>query len=493
MPVYLSETTKREARTPLSQLVGDYWPLTTSGAGNAGGTTVVFSSLSGLSAPNIINKYLLLTSGTDAGNWRFVSGFTVSSGTMTVPRAYSAQVASSVTAELHEFRPDLYTQAITQAIRETYPFVYRPILSHIIPGYGSGTSDGGAVVFRAPRNMRDVLRVMMTTDRLVKDRFDRADSTTDPGAGWNEATGNWGVSSEEFYSVDDANGDLAIRDDDMPNGLIQAIVRGTMADASTYRTPAIVFRCSEDRNGDVPAAASRSYLVVRLKETATNAAGAVDLRKVDGGTETSLAEASVATLDATRYLLRVEFQGRTVRVWVDDVMLIDYELTGLNEVYTSYGRFGLRWDTAGAPATAARVNDFQAWSLGGLRELDDWQQDADRIGLRSPAAGLVGPHSTSLLQLEGRALLTAPTDDTTFETLDTDTTDRMEISTSEPTWALFLTYAAHALYEQARQASLTEDQQAHYAMESERWLAKYQKMLGDHRTKRPVVVRRSLF
>ena len=450
----------------------------------------MFSSLTGLNAPDIIGKYLLLTSGTNISEWRFASGFTDSSGTVTVPRAYTGQVAGSVTAELHEFRPDWYTQAIIQAIREVYPHVYRPILSYIVPGFGSGSAEGGGGnSYRVPRNMRDVLRVLIGGDLKIRDLFDRADSTTDPGAGWTEATGNFGVISERFYSVDDGNGDLAIRAESLPNGMIQCIVRGTLLSGTVYRIPSIVFRCMEDRTGAIPAAASRSYLVARLN------ASNVELRNVDVGSEDALVQISTTTSDGTDYVLRTAFQGRTVRVWVDDVLLIAYELIGLNEKYINYGRFGVRWDLSGAPATAARFDDYQAWSLDSLHELGDWEQAADRITLRSPGHGRVGPSSSSILQIEGRAMLTAPTDDTTFETLDTDTTDRMEIQLTEPAWGLLLNYAAYCLYEQARQPgnTLTEAKAKQYAAESESFLNKYKRLLAEHGTPKPVVYRRSLF
>ena len=126
-------TTLEALRQQVSELCGDWNSLalggtasTTSGAGNAGGTTAVDSALSTEDDDHFNDDYfLLMTSGTDDGNFRPVSDFTGSTGTITVGRAFSAQIASGVTYELHRYRPSDYTLALNATARRLWPRMYR--------------------------------------------------------------------------------------------------------------------------------------------------------------------------------------------------------------------------------------------------------------------------------------------------------------------------------------------------------------------------------
>ena len=104
---------------------------TTSGVGNAGGTTLV-DATDGVNYQNDYFNYwwALITSGTNDGEVRRVSDFVKSTGTITVESAYTAQVAGSVTYELMQYHPtDLVRWALNQALLEIFPDVRKSILN----------------------------------------------------------------------------------------------------------------------------------------------------------------------------------------------------------------------------------------------------------------------------------------------------------------------------------------------------------------------------
>jgi len=117
-------------RTRVNEHTGDVIAFTTTSAGNAGGTTVVSTALQdedfGNDDEGFASFWLLLTSGSNSGDLRRVarsSGYTASTGTLTVTRAFSAQIANSVTAELHRYDPRIKDNAINQAVRHLYPLL----------------------------------------------------------------------------------------------------------------------------------------------------------------------------------------------------------------------------------------------------------------------------------------------------------------------------------------------------------------------------------
>ena len=73
---------------------------------------------------------MLITSGDASGEKKKVKrdgGFTASSGTLTVDSAFSAQIATGVTYELHRWDPGDIDNAIRAAARLVYPHLYLPI------------------------------------------------------------------------------------------------------------------------------------------------------------------------------------------------------------------------------------------------------------------------------------------------------------------------------------------------------------------------------
>ena len=290
--------------------------------------------------------------------------------------------------------------------------------------------------------MRDVWRASLPWGQgaKIEDKFDRADSTTSAGGDWTATSATWGISSERLYSVTDTDGNLLTQDPDIQDGIVQAIVRGTLASGTVYRSPSLCFHIREDYLGAID---TNNMLLVRLL------GGVVDLRKVDGGTESSLTTATLTTSDGVDYLLRVIYTGSLIRVFVDDIELITYNLLGLNQKYLTFPRVGVRWDKAGSPATAARVYDYRAYKLTqAYTDHHDWGQSAD---LRDLSFGLIGAYNglwnSALLEVEGGAPLSELGADTTFGTLASDTTAALEVQTTDPAFRLLMEYAKAELYD----------------------------------------------
>lgn len=434
MPTISATLTKASGRQSLAFLTGGYNTYTTSGAGNAGGTTAVIAALTGIGPDYVVGRWLLLTSGTYSGQFRRITEF--SGSTITVANAFGGQVANAVTVEIYPYRPDLYTQALNRGAQTLWHIrsIYRIVTSHLITHaeWPSITENG---VYPMPRNMRDIMRITRLGSKKVRDLFDRANSATAAGDNWTATAGVWGVTSERLYSVTDTNGRLLTRDPNVRDGVIQAIVSGTLNSGTVYRTPALLFRIAEDRNGDID---TNNYLLVRLLNAT------VQLRKVDGGTESSLTTATQTTADGTDYQLRVQFIGSRIRVWVDDIELIDYALTGLNLKYLTYPRVGIRLDLAGSPATAARLDDYFAFAVQDPHDWTDWVVDPDSQLIRLTTLGTVNP--SGILLVEGYEILSLFASDTTVGTLASDATATMEIATTDPAYPTFIEQARAELY-----------------------------------------------
>ena len=441
MPIPVAQLDKRALREPVAYRAGSWRPFTTSSAGAGGGTTLVIASLIGQPRDLILSQYFLCTSGTNNGEWRRATDFDPSNGTVTVPRAYTGQVASAVTVEMHTWRPDLYTQAINQALTELWGPLYRPILHHQVSWHSGETMTG------RPRNAWKVNRVLQDTrpSRRQGDQFDRDASATDQGSDWTVTggQGTWGVATtEELYSVTDVDEDTIIiaNNQNVRHGVLQATYRGTLNSGATYRTFELCFRTRVDEDDDIDL---NNTLLVRLLN------GAIDLRKRDSGVESSLTTATVTTSDGVNYKVRVMFQGTWIRIFLDDQEVITYELTALNTKYVQYGHACIRLALAGSPATAARLDDYALFELVGTTEITDAWQSYDGRGVELSHRGeAYSTDESALLWFECSAPLTQLAADT-FETLTTDTTDLVEMEATDPARTLLTDWSVWCLYKQA--------------------------------------------
>ncbi len=412
----------------------------------------MFASLIGQPSSSVVNRYLLQIGATNAGEWRRIITFAPLTGTVTVNRAFTAQTATAEASELHVIPPGLYTKAGNEAIYKVRDMIYREVDSFLLP---DNTDDW----YHFPRGMRTLNHIYRVGSQTIKDLFDRADSTTNPGTGWVATTGTWGVISERLYAQTDANGDFLTRKIDLRDGYIRATVRGTPNHATVYRIPVLAFRIREDY---LKAVDTTTCLLVRLQNAV------VDLRKNDGGTETSLATATQTTTNGVDYIIEVLFIGSRIRIWVDGVELISYELLGTDLKYTSYPQVGVRWDKGGAPATAARLDDYYAYLVNRTVPFVDYEVQPNSLTLRIPAAGHGYPWEGELLMVLGQAKLTEMAADTTFETIAADTTAVLEITTGDPAYQLLLDHARYILYEHAAQPGNIADaeERAEYARQA---------------------------
>ena len=416
-------------------LTGGYHTRATTAGGST--TTLVIGALSGNGQEYVTvdEPWYLCNDGTNAGEYRRAVSFATI--TVTTGELFTNTVATDVSVDSYPYPPNLYTQAVNLALARIWRSCYRTVHGHLIPN---------GRYYALPRNMRAAIKIEQVGRQIVKDLFNRANSTTDPGPNWTAVSGDTaGVISEEFYFVTDADGDTVTKDVDLKNGFIKVTLRGTTNHETVYRIPAILFRMREDYAGAVD---TTTTLVVRLIGTGAYVAsplsgGRVELRKNDGGTESVLASAAHTSVNGTNYVVEVEFKGTLIEVWVDDVQLISYTLLGGDLKYLDYPQMSFRLDKAGAPATAARIDSVYAYSLDSAIEWRDWENNDDELSLKLPAYGRRGPGS--LLRVEGKQVLTALTADTTAGALAADTTAVLEISATEPAYRKLVNVAAAEL------------------------------------------------
>jgi len=129
--------------------LGDYWAGTTTDDGAADGTTLIDSALTEWSSDEVATgaggqrpTYVLVTDDSLTKEERRVSSLTTATGTITVTRAFTAQVTSSKTYELHKlFSATEKERAIARAVKDVYPHLYVAVDS-ISLRYGDWLIDG---------------------------------------------------------------------------------------------------------------------------------------------------------------------------------------------------------------------------------------------------------------------------------------------------------------------------------------------------------------
>jgi hypothetical protein len=116
-------TTWLLARQGISAETGQLLTGTTSGNGGAAGATLVDTTLLDYDITDddqlVKDHYSLVTSGTYKGNWRMISSFVASTGTITPRRAYGGQILAAVTHEIHPFSPARMLACFNKAIKRT--------------------------------------------------------------------------------------------------------------------------------------------------------------------------------------------------------------------------------------------------------------------------------------------------------------------------------------------------------------------------------------
>ena len=116
------------ALTRLGNIIGDNLTGTTDSAGDVGGTTLVDSTLCNyednyFGDPERQTQWWVYVGAT----LRPIKSFQSSSGTITVHRAFDAQVATATAYSLHRFDRDKKIVAINQALIDCYPYFYKRV------------------------------------------------------------------------------------------------------------------------------------------------------------------------------------------------------------------------------------------------------------------------------------------------------------------------------------------------------------------------------
>jgi len=114
-------TTLDNIKIGISKEAGMYLSGTTTSAGDSGGTTLICTSLSDYPdrSARMLDSWVRITSGTYDNEVRRITQFLTDTGTVTVSRPFSGQIASSVTFEMYPFNPADMLVAFNDAIQET--------------------------------------------------------------------------------------------------------------------------------------------------------------------------------------------------------------------------------------------------------------------------------------------------------------------------------------------------------------------------------------
>ena len=360
--------------------------------------------------------------------------------TFTVDRAFTATITDADTISFHRYRPDRFTAAYNTVVQTHEKLLYK--LQQVTFPARSEMYDYGL-----PRGFTDVHRVTVDHHHATvkRDRFDRTASTTDPGGGYTEQTGSWGVnSSEQLYCVSDANGDRLLLNPEPNDARHNANLRtemriqGTTGNKDTYRTLAQLIAYKDANN----------YLAVVPLATTANTTGAIAVRKFDAGSEAAdspLVQAAVTLTTGTWYHVVTKMVGTRIQVWVDGVQLINLELQGTNTRYCEYEGAGWQLLKAGSPATDLVADGFLVSRIVPTAELGDYEVSRDRSLVRFGVTTTpYGFEDDQIVTVEGTAALSRLGADTTGA-LGTLTTDTVEMASTDIEYDFLLAKVAAAV------------------------------------------------
>jgi hypothetical protein len=127
----MATTTRAVLRQRLSEAIGDYLSLTTTSNGTTDGSTLIDSGLRNLAGGRDDDAfegwYVLVTSGDASGEIKRVLQSRQANNSLTLQEAFSAQIASTTTYELHRNDPTLKHNAISRGIEELSSQVPLPL------------------------------------------------------------------------------------------------------------------------------------------------------------------------------------------------------------------------------------------------------------------------------------------------------------------------------------------------------------------------------
>lgn len=418
----------------------------------------------------------MVTSGAEAVKWRRCSTYTSSSGTFAIVGDLAGAPGSGVNVELYAFPPSLLTLAFNESIREMNKALFYPLRN-----WGGVIGYSGRKQYQIPRDFFEVTRVLtpVQSSRKYYDTFDRDNSTTSAGTSSSGHTytissgDTFGITSDLLYSVTDTDGDLAIASvEDCEHGYLEADLIGELNSTTTYRIPELVFRYEDANN----------YLVIRLQN------GSVDLRKVDGGTESSITTATQTTTNNVYYRVRVQFIGTRITVWVDETEVLNHELIGPNFKYLgddnitkTYDQIGFRLSKGGSPTTNARWRRASFHKLVDFAPVASFEVSSDKRVLTINPNSTRGPQAIDNCPylIEGRRLLTALDSDTTVGEIASYTTERVELTLHTDQTELLVAKTLHHLsrYLLSPMIVMTDDNRQKYATMANQWLQEADRIL----------------
>jgi hypothetical protein len=185
-------TTGENLLTGFSYFIGDQFDSTTTSNGAAGGTSLIDTTLAQFGDGTLGGRYVRLTSGTADNQIRRVDIH--STTTLDVLPAFSAQVASSVTYEIHRFAPEDKWRALDAARLEKADKVYQIVRDDTLTGTGSTNE------FLIPTALRQGPFVAQIEHPL------------DPDASWNLLTATRGDDNTGWTSAAGITTTTAARD-----------------------------------------------------------------------------------------------------------------------------------------------------------------------------------------------------------------------------------------------------------------------------------------
>lgn len=177
--------------TGLSSFINDDWSSTTTAAGASDGTTIEDDALERFGDDNLIGQYVRLTSGGSTLEVSRITDSAQSSGVVTVSPPFSAQVAGSVTYEIHKYDPAKKFKALDAARLELVNDIFKLEWNETL------TSDGINRTYSIPSALRlGPLEVQV-------------EAPISPDASWNfiqdprgDSTTNWTATSATATTVD---------------------------------------------------------------------------------------------------------------------------------------------------------------------------------------------------------------------------------------------------------------------------------------------------
>lgn len=150
-----------------SDFIEDNVSGTSTGAGNAGGTTLADTALGKYGDGRLSGRFLRITSGTNDLEVRRITDNAQSTGTVTVSPAFTAQVATSVTYQIHKYEPSRKFAALDAARVELADDLFIVRYDETI------TTDGLSRSYAIPSTIRKGPSQVYLEEPI------------DPGANWN--------------------------------------------------------------------------------------------------------------------------------------------------------------------------------------------------------------------------------------------------------------------------------------------------------------------